>query len=300
MKLLILGSEGFIGSHCIDFFSAHQNEVVGVDIHDYPSKKYQYVKVSRLSPELDEVFAGQNFNAVINAAGSGNVSYSMTHPVIDFEANVLDTIRILDIIRKYRLETKYIHISSAAVYGNPVELPVPETATCVPLSPYGWHKLMAEQLCKEYTAVYNLSTATLRPFSVYGPGLKKQLFWDINQKLIQAGNTIQLYGTGNESRDFIHVHDLVVAIEYVLTYGEMKGETYNVASGMETSIKKAVELFLKYLSPDADVSFNHVVREGDPLNWRANIDKLAGLGFKTSVNLEDGLKETAGWMSNFQ
>jgi dTDP-glucose 4,6-dehydratase/UDP-glucose 4-epimerase len=300
VKILVVGSEGFIGSHCIDFFSARKHEVVGVDIHDYPSQKYQYIKVSRLSPELDEVFADQHFNAVINAAGSGNVSYSMTHPVIDFEANVLDTIRILDIIRKYRLETKYIHLSSAAVYGNPAELPVSEMAACVPLSPYGWHKLMAEQLCKEYTTVYNLRTAMLRPFSVYGPGLKKQLFWDINQKLIQKGKAIQLYGTGNESRDFIHVRDLVIAIDYILNYGQMNGEVYNVASGVETSIKTAVESFLKYLAPDAQVNFNQVVREGDPLNWRANIVKLNHLGFTTSVDLQDGLKETAEWISQFK
>ena len=166
MEILVIGSEGFIGSHCIDYFTQKGDAVAGLDIFESSSKKYAYTKISRLSPELDDVFEKKKFDVVINAAGSGNVSYSMTHPLIDFEANVLDTMKILDALRRYQPNVKYIHFSSAAVYGNPVLLPIQETAASKPLSPYGWHKLISEQLCKEYTSLFKIKTAILRPFSL--------------------------------------------------------------------------------------------------------------------------------------
>lgn len=296
MKILILGSEGFIGSHCIDHFSADKHEIFGMDLYEQPSRKYAYTKVSRLSPEFEEIFRNQAFDAVINAAGSGNVPYSMTHPVLDFEANALDTIRLLDAIRNNRPGCKYIHISSAAIYGNPTMLPVGEDAAALPLSPYGWHKLLAEQLCKEYTLIYGLRTAVVRPFSVYGNGLKKQLFWDLYQKSRNTTGKIELFGTGKESRDYIHVVDVVNAIDCVLKNGSLTGEAYNLASGVETSIEQAVQFFFNALSPTQEYYFNGRVREGDPLNWRANIGKIKKLGFSGKHDLSSGMKELAKWL----
>jgi len=83
---------------------------------------------------------------------------------------------------KFNNKCKYLHISSAAVYGNPKQLPVKETDNCQPLSPYGWHKWMSELICQEYFRLYNIRSLIVRPFSVYGPGLRKQLFWDLYGK----------------------------------------------------------------------------------------------------------------------
>src|SRR5688572_8068708 len=128
-KVLVLGSEGFIGKYLTQFFQAKQYNVYGCDLFETSSTSgYNYLKVSRLSPEWDEIFSENKYDVCINAAGSGNVPYSMSHPLIDFEANSLDTIRILEAIRKFNKVCKYLHISSAAVYGNPEQLPIVEDA----------------------------------------------------------------------------------------------------------------------------------------------------------------------------
>jgi UDP-glucose 4-epimerase len=298
LKILIVGSEGFIGSHCVTHFSSISNFVHGIDLFERPSHPYSYTKISRLSPELEELFASQQFDAVINAAGSGSVPYSMSHPVLDFEANSLDTILVLDAIRKHQPSCKYLHLSSAAVYGNPVRLPVKESDAVQPLSSYGWHKLIAENLCKEYSAVFGLNTAVARPFSVYGPGLKKQLFWDVYQKQKNVHPTIALLGTGKESRDYIYVEDLIHALDCILLRGEMRGEVYNVASGYETTIGEAVSLFLLALNSKKTMLFDGTMRVGDPLNWLADISKLQQLDFKAKIDLKEGIIELAEWITS--
>ena len=296
MKILILGSEGFIGSHCIDYFLKKGHSVEGVDLFEQSSKQYRYHKVSRLSPELDELFLTGAFDAVINAAGSGNVPYSMSHPVLDFEANSLDTIRVLDFLRKHQPACKYLYLSSAAVYGNPIRLPVLEEDATHPLSPYGWHKLIGEKICLEYSSVYGLRTAIVRPFSVYGPRLKKQMFWDIYQKFKQSKDPIELLGTGDESRDYVFIRDVVYGLDCVLQNGAMNGEAYNLASGIETKIKDAVELFAETLGSTRQYKFNGLVRPGDPLNWKADNSKIKQLGFQSVTTFSAGLKELTEWI----
>lgn len=296
MKLLILGSEGFIGSHCVKYFKATGNPVTGADLYEQPSSDYPYYKISRLSPELDEVLLNGHFDAMINAAGSGNVPYSMTHPLLDFEYNCLDTIKVLETIRRYSPSTKYIHLSSAAVYGNPAILPIVETQNLQPLSPYGYHKMIAEHLCVEYTKLYNLSTAVVRLFSVYGPGLKKQMFWDIYKKTLEDSGTISLFGTGKESRDYLYVEDMVKGLDCIFSQGKMEGEIYNMGSGEETTIELAVKLYFKVLHLPERYQFNGAIRAGDPLNWHADITSLKKLGYKAGTSLEVGLTNLVSWI----
>lgn len=296
MQVLILGSEGFIGQHLVRYFLSLEENVTGCDLYEIPSVKYNYYKVSRLSPEWENLFTGNAFDVCINASGSGNVNYSVTHPFADFEANTLDTIRVLDVIRRTNPGCKYLHLSSAAVYGNPVTLPIPESAVCSPLSPYGWHKLMSEQLCKEYSQLFGLKIAVARPFSIYGPGLRKQLFWDTYQKYINNPAQVELWGTGKESRDFIYVDDLVKCLHLVIQQGSMCGEVYNIASGTETYIADVVDNLFAHISNPPSIIFNNKTREGDPVNWRADISTITKIGFKQTVSLTEGLQKLATWL----
>jgi nucleoside-diphosphate-sugar epimerase len=298
-KILILGSEGFIGSHFVEHFMQLGWDVYGCDLFEAPTRAYHYQKVSRLSPELDEVFQKTVYDTCINAAGSGNVNYSMTHPFSDFESNALDTMKVLDAIRKNQAGCHYIHLSSAAVYGNPRQLPITEDAPLKPLSPYGWHKMLSEHLCLEYSSIYGLKTLAVRPFSVYGPGLRKQLLWDLFLKCKDAkNNVVELWGTGNESRDFIFIKDLVRCIHLLIDNGAKNGEVYNLASGIETTIREVAMLLVGQLNPEITISFNQMVREGDPLNWRADITRISRLNFKPAYSLEQGLKIVSQWMKD--
>ena len=241
--VLIIGSEGFIGNHLVRHFLNKGDLVYGCGLSEIGRQpEYQYFQLSRTAPDWEDIFTKHTFGYCINAAGSGNVPYSIEHPVMDFEANTSTTIRILDSIRKTQPECKYVHISSAAVYGSPSGLTVQEDLALHPLSPYGWHKLMSETLCREYHEVYGIKTVVIRPFSVYGNGQKKQLLWDLCQKMLDH-QTVTLFGTGRESRDFIHVSDLVQLVDRVMQRSAFDCDIYNAASGTETTIDTIAAIF---------------------------------------------------------
>jgi len=299
---LVIGSEGFIGSNLVNYYIKRNEDIYGADLLEVGSQQYNYFKISRLSPEFDELLQQTKFDVCINAAGSGNVPYSMTHPVTDFEANSLDTMRLLDGIRRYQSSCRYIHISSAAVYGNPARLPVTEQDMLLPISPYGWHKLIAEKICEEFTYIYGVPVAIVRPFSVFGPGLKKQLIWDLYQKINKAkpGDVIELWGTGKESRDFIYVHSLADALNCIVQKGQFKADKYNIAGGMETYIDELAAFFVQNVDKPVQIKFNQQIRTGDPQNWKADISKIEALGFASSISWQDGLKETIKWLKGFE
>ena len=135
---------------------------------------------------------------------------------------------------------------------------------------------------------------SIRIFSAYGNGLRKQLLWDIYQKYQNTGR-IELFGTGDETRDFIHVSDIVRAIELILAYDGPEN-IINVANGEEVSIRELAEIYAGKLGADADVvSFNGMVKEGDPRNWRADISLLKRLGYEKHMALSDGIEAYVEW-----
>ena len=298
MNIMIIGSEGFIGSNLRNYFIDKGENVFGADILEVPAGAvYTYIKVSRLSAQWEEVLAHTDFDVCINAAGSGNVSYSVTHPVIDFEANTLDVIRILDSLRKYQPSCRYLHISSAAVYGNPAELPVKESAALAPVSPYGFHKMMSEIICKEYSTLFEMAAAIIRPFSVYGIGLKKQLLWDTCKKLMSSDD-ITLFGTGEETRDFIHISDFVSVIGLLLQNGSFTGTVYNVASGTETAVRDIAAVFEKQYGKK--ITFSGERKPGDPVHWKADITSIKKIGFEPKADLEQHVTEYIRWFGESQ
>lgn len=294
MKILILGSHGFIGSHFVSFFISKGNSVTGCDLVEDNAVGFEYHKISILSSDFDTLFGSKDFDICINASGSGNVAYSLTHPISDFESNTLCVAKVLDTIRKYRPSCKYIHISSAAVYGNPLKLPICENDTLAPLSPYGYHKLMSEYLCKEYNQLYKLPIVIIRPFSVYGNGLKKQLLWDICTKLKNA-DEISLYGTGNESRDFIHISDILILTELIILKAPFDCDIYNAASSKETTIKEIATIFEKHYGVNRKISFSGKFKIGDPINWRADITSSTALGYITNADIEKNITDYIKW-----
>jgi dTDP-glucose 4,6-dehydratase/UDP-glucose 4-epimerase len=295
MNILIIGSKGFIGSHCVSHFSeAHTVYTCDVMV-DYDAKNYFLIDATNAS--YDEVFKANTYDVCINCSGAANVSESVKNPQRDFSLNVDNVFKQLDALRKYNSNCKYINLSSAAVYGNPSSLPIHETHQLQPISPYGTHKKMAELICQEFFENYNINTCSLRIFSAYGPGLKKQLFWDLYKKSLNK-TAIKLYGTGFESRDFIYVTDVVNAIEIAITHAPFKSDVFNLAAGNEVAIKDAVALFYNTLDGTHDFYFGGEQRAGDPINWVADIKQLTTLGFKAEIKLTEGLKKYVSWLKN--
>lgn len=298
-NILILGSEGFIGKHLVRYFLSDLRKVYGCDLFETSQGEHAYFKVSRLSPEWESIFTLHNFDICINAAGSGNVPYSFAHPVMDFEANAFDVISLLDVIRRTQPQCKYLHISSAAVYGNPVSLPVTEDMAMRPLSPYGWHKLMSEMICREYHEVYELPVAILRPFSVYGNGLRKQLLWDVCVKLQRQESIVTLFGTGKESRDFIHIGDLCRLMDNIIAKSGFKADVYNAGNGTQITVETIAALLRENFNSQKPIQFSGEVRKGDPLNWEADISKAVSLGYQPKISFSAGVKEYVSYFKEW-
>jgi len=293
MKILIIGSNGFIGSNAVTYFQIRGHEIICCDIAT--DLKESYYTIHNPQADFDRIFKNHKFDVCINASGLANVQLSFAEPLLDFDLNVQNVYTILSCIKKHNEACKFINFSSAAIYGNPRVLPIVEENISCPMSPYGTHKLYSEQICQEFQKYFGLKTCSLRVFSAYGPGLKKQLFWDIYQKQLMSDSII-LYGTGKESRDFIFIKDLLYAVECVINNSAFDGKAYNLANGEEDSIEKVANLFLRHFSPNKKAIFSGEFKVGDPMHWRANIDSLKQMGYKKSVTLEEGLSAYANWI----
>ncbi|WP_426095725.1 NAD-dependent epimerase/dehydratase family protein [Flavobacterium sp. DSR2-3-3] len=297
MKILIIGSKGFIGSHCADYFKSKEFEVWQADVNE--SLVDNFYKINRQNSDYSILFKEHQFDVCINASGSAHVGFSFENPSKDFELNVVNVQKILVAIRDYNPKCKFINFSSAAVYGNPQFLPITENSICKPLSPYGFHKLQSELLLTEYHNFFGLNTCSLRVFSAYGPRLKKQLFWDLYQKSLQS-DVISLFGTGNETRDFIYINDLLQIIDLVIHNSPFKGTIYNVANQVETTIVEATQVFVSSFSPEKKLVFNGEAKIGDPNNWLADISAITKMGYKKTITLKEGINKYVSWLNELK
>lgn len=296
MKILIIGSKGFIGSHLIPFFSQRENQVWQCDVMvDYVTPNY--IQLNASNANFQELFENRTFDVCINCSGAASVPDSIVNPERDFFLNTVNVFKILNSIKKYNSDCKFINLSSAAVYGNPVALPIKEEMHSNPISPYGKHKLMAEMLCEEFYRDFGIQTCSLRIFSAYGNGLRKQLLWDINQKM-QQSNRLEMFGTGFETRDFIHVYDIAQVLELLIPSDKFKADVINVGNGVEVQIREVVELFVKNKLWQGKLVFSGSNRKGDPINWLADISIIQSLGYKPSITLEEGIKQYIKWVQD--
>ncbi len=295
MKVIVIGSKGFIGQHLFNYYKEKGSPVSGADvIVDYVDTQ-GYFLIDATNADYTTIFQHNKYDVCINCSGAASVPDSLKNPLRDYYLNTVNVYRILEAIRSYQPLCKFINLSSAAVYGNPGVLPVNESAVPNPLSPYGIHKLHAEQICKEFNEYWDIKTCSLRIFSAYGIGLQKQLFWDLNKKA-SSGKPFTLYGTGNESRDFINIADLVRVIELVSESSSFKADIINVANGEEIRIKDAVAIFFSLFNEEINYSFSGNIREGDPTNWVADINKLKSFGYQSSIDLRTGLQAYYNWV----
>ena len=274
------------------------HDVVGID--RFAGNGKHQVEVFDVTQEDIDVYLNKNMpDIVINCAGQANVPNSVDHPEGDMNENTVLVHRILFAMKQCEMaNARFVQLSSAAVYGNPATLPISESAALNPLSPYALHKKMSEDICEFFNTIYGFNIITLRIFSVYGPGLRKQIFWDLYQKVKSTGR-MDMWGTGEESRDYIFIDDLVEAIYLAATVQKPDKRVWNVASGKEIFIKDIACLYVRKLGLSEDIiSYNGRIREGDPLNWCADISVLEKYGFRVKTDIENGIEKYVDWVMN--
>lgn len=296
-RIVVTGAAGFIGRHVAMALRAAGHDVVGSVRHPDPGFA-QHLPLwieplpnSNLANQL-EVFQP---DWLVHCAGGSHVGRSFENPAADFEQNVLLTHALYETLARVSPSTRTILLSSAAVYGQPAELPITEATPVSPISPYGFHKYLAEVAAHQWYQEAGLSTLILRVFSAYGPGLRKQVLFDLYQKS-RMGKVIELAGTGDEQRDFVHISDLARTISWAIENQPVGYEVLNFATGRSISIRDLAKRFLTELNWQGTLRFNRMNPQGMPNCWRAAPSRLQGLGLLPQIRLEEGLRDYAKWL----
>ena len=296
-RALITGAGGFIGSHLTERLLASDWEVTSVtrSLSGKPNHVRRVLSDSTLfEGDLSALLAAgkldQDFDYVFHLAGSASVPDSIASPEMDLQNNVGLTLALLENVRRRSNKPKIVYLSSAAVYGNPVSMPITEDNSVGPISPYGISKLASESYMRVYAEIFSVPTVVVRPFSVYGPRQEKLVIYDLLKQLEAGGTTLNIRGDGTQARDFIHVSDVVDAILLIADNAPFAGEAYNVGSGSSVTVKDLVALLLIATGQTRKVVYSDKINAGEPLRWQVDIAKLRALGFSPRVPLQDGLR----------
>ena len=208
---------------------------------------------------------------------------------------------MLESVRRSDKRPLVIIPSSAAVYGNPPELPVNEEGQIQPISPYGFHKAACEMLCREYAECFGLDILVCRLFSIFGAAQRRLLIWELYEQLAGPDPTVWLGGTGAETRDFLHVDDVAAAI---LQLARKQSEAskagrcliVNVGGGCEMSVSEVARIMQAIVAPHKQIRCRGITRAGDPLRWRADVSVLRSLIPWEPRPVKDGLAQcVAAW-----
>jgi UDP-glucose 4-epimerase len=235
---------------------------------------------------------------VFHLAGGSSVGAALANPREDFRRTVVSTSELLEWMRLSANGSRLVAVSSAAVYGSDHVGPISEEASTLPFSIYGANKLMMEDLCRSYASSYGLRIALPRLFSVYGCGLRKQLLWDLCEKLA-SGKSVELGGSGSEMRDWIDVRDAVKALERTSAIASADAPCINLASGKGTTVRDVAEItFLSWAGPGTKLprtEFNGRTRAGDPFSLVADVKAMHALDLVPDVPLDQGIADYVAW-----
>lgn len=290
--VLVTGAYGFLGRYTAKRFKEAHYHVIGIGHGKWYKNEYskwgidEWYETTITFEALINV--NKKFDIIVHCGGGASVAFSYQNPYEDFQKSVQSTLSLLEYIRLQCMECKFIYASSPAVQGNLGKILIQEDMSSTPISPYGFHKRIAEDLCQSYNKTYGVKIGIIRFFSIYGEGLKKQLLWDACNKINQS-NEASFFGTGNETRDWLHVCDAASLIEK-FSNSVTDYEVINGGSGKETSIKDIVYKLRDGFNLQTKITFNGFVKEGDPVHFWADIAKAKSLGWMPVVDLEMGLK----------
>ncbi|MCR8455763.1 MAG: NAD-dependent epimerase/dehydratase family protein [Nitrososphaerota archaeon] len=296
MKVLVTGGCGFIGSHLVRRLIMCGHEVIVFDNFSRAAyTKVEELRVVKGDVRFKSTLANvlNDVDVVFHLAALNDVGESIKKPLLYHKVNAEGTLNLLECCRKADVK-KFIFTSTCAVYGEPVKLPINEEHPVKPLSPYAASKLAAEAYCKVYANCYDLDVLVFRLFNVYGPRQSKSYGGVISEfiKRVRAGKPPIIYGSGEQSRDFIHVDDVVECLVSALGYENNRGfELFNLGSGVAVTVNQLAEVILKLFGREDLIPIRRPAKKGEIFASCADVSKVeAKLGFRARVRLENGLK----------
>lgn len=291
------GAGGFIGSHVVTALTRAGWRVGATGHAGRPCDDATVRCWGELGGETLAAVAKQlgPIAAIVHCAGGSSVGPSWQDPAKDFERTVVSTLHVLDFMRAHAPDARLILLSSAAVYGAANAEPLHEDLPKRPISPYGAHKAIAEDLVASWSEHFGLSATTLRLFSVYGAGLRKQLLWELSRRALAGENPLTLFGTGEERRDFIAIDDAAALIVRAADPALQPPPVMNGGSGRAESVRDLAQGLLDALGCSAALGFSGEVKAGDPVSMVADARRAQAFGFTPTVSLKQGLAAYAAW-----
>ena len=337
MKILVTGSAGFIGAFlCKRLLENSNNEIVGVDsLNDYYDislkesrlemlclyKNFKFVKGDISDKEfVEKLFENYKFNVVVNLAAQAGVRYSIDHPDIYIQSNMIGFYNILEACRNHPVK-HLVYASSSSVYGGNTKVPFStDDKVDKPVSLYAATKKSDELLAHAYSKLYNIPTTGLRFLTVYGPmGRPDMAYFSFTNKLIK-GETIEIFNYGNCKRDFTYIDDIVEGIVRVMKKAPEKrdGEDelpippykiYNIGNNKPENLLDFVNILSEeliragVLQKDFDIeTYKKLVpmQKGDvPITYADISDLERDFGYKPSTSLRSGLRKFAEWYREY-
>ena len=294
-KVLVTGGAGFIGYHLCNKLSNITDKLTIYDnlssgkienVKDNP--KARFVKGDIL--DIENLCSQEKADLIYHLAAQVVVPYSMENPLIDFETNAKGTLCVLEKARKD--DAKLVFASSAAVYGNPKVFPTPEEYGFHPFSCYGLSKVVGEEYCQMYREQYGLDIVVTRFANVYGSRCHGVIH-DFIDKIAKTPNTLEIIGTGLQSRDFVHISDVMDALVTVGSDESANGEVYNIGFGKTTSIIDLAKMMLKILNlqDKTVITTTNISWQGDVTKIWFDVSKAKKeLNWNPKITLEDSIR----------
>jgi len=281
--ILVTGHKGYIGSKLFDKLKTLGYNVCGIDLS--AGRPEENGDIRRDLYSYNKVWFKQEPEVIFHLAAQPSVQWSVDNPSEALSHNVLGTSRVLEFAKEVNCR-RVIFASSAAVYGD----------KGTPNSPYGLHKLISEQECRLYSQLYDLDTVCLRYYNVYSKDQKYGGAYSTVisawMEMIRQNKSLRIDGDGSQTRDFVHVDDIIDANIFCMNHEEkFNGEFFDVGTGTETSLNKVKTEIEKIKSVQWEIAPS---RKGDVKNSIANIEKLKERGWTAQISIEEGLKRCFG------
>jgi UDP-glucose 4-epimerase len=296
-RILITGGAGFIGSHLARHFAEQAEVTVLDDLRSGYARNLEGVRCRFLqgsildAAALKEAIAGAA--EVYHLAAMISVPESVAKPAECAELNTDGTRRVLDAALAAGAR-KVVLASSAAIYGDNPTVPKLESMPPEPKSPYAETKLAGEQLLEQYRQAHGLGTTSLRFFNVFGPRQDPRSAYAAAVPIFIAkalrDEPIGIHGDGGQTRDFIHVTDIVGALAYAGGSHDMSG-TYNVGYGQSQSILALAQEIIRLTGSKSPIEYLPA-RAGDVRHSLASTERLLSAGWKPQSSVNSGLSET--------
>jgi UDP-glucose 4-epimerase len=298
--VLITGCRGFIGRHLAKWMSESGDHVVGIGYGTWPQHEREawgvrdWCDADVTRARLEAISARHaRFDAVFHLAGGSAIAPSVAMPAEDFRRSVGSTLEVLEWCRTLEHRPSVVLASTAAVYGNGYRKPVHTSDPVHPKSPYGYHKWMSEQLMRSYAESFGVPATVVRLFSVYGPGLRKQMLWDTCRRLHETTGPLSLAGTGEECRDWLHVSDAVRILRHAACAASQHCPVIHGATGVPVTVREIANALHEAFGRNEPAAFTGVVRAGDVHYGVSNADEVRHFGPFRPVS--EGVAEYVEW-----